>query len=475
MKKFLVTCLVLSFTFIAYSNSFCSGGYSESLSRVQELIEAVRENPLQACKELGVEVDELINEHPFVEKILSTPLPAMSHNESLTKSSRAQCARLIEDKQIDYSALDEEYLLASIESEGYRPYLSKNSLAVVMFRNYIEFANVIEELVKQVLESDLKKLQEGKFSDLSILDDEINEYGMELYSGQLDYEKQIFNSYVLLIQFASKRDALVAKGLKRLLNLTRKKPVRMFEAGGLANEADKALNGLKKISNLTLGPLAWHEDLAAISQNSAIHSREPGSFIQDISINTELYDYNASSAAQVQLQVQVPQAENILREIENVFFSILSLAFKGNHGKLLSTLFSTEFKDIGIHCQASRQKENGFSDYQLFITLASPQQMNNREIIGVLDFDSNNEQDYLLNLAEDKYLALIKDHNDDIVKASITDSLAGYQISVDRHVQNPFYFNDILIFNNKNRLLSKRTTFNNRLNDIKIFSERYYD
>lgn len=207
---------------------------SEAEIYLLELFNNARNDPAEAARSLGMDVDQLIAENPDFEKIAAGELPLLVFEDRLQHTARLHTLDMIDHSFYSSDSLDGRTCEDRIIDSGYRPSITGESLGLVGFFNYISPVDAAHLIFEQILRNELTACDN---TGVYVLNPDIREVGICQKSCVYNIGKMTWNAYMATCDFATEDLSVIAKNsLVWLINQARRDPLGMASILGLDTE-----------------------------------------------------------------------------------------------------------------------------------------------------------------------------------------------------------------------------------------------
>jgi uncharacterized protein YkwD len=216
---------------------------------------------------LGMDSDQILKDFPELNDILINGLPPLSFNENLYAAASVHTRDMLDKGYYSHTSLDGRTYYDRIIETGYIPVATGESLGVLAFNNFIEPAQAVRELFKNMF---MDELGPSRTEKRNILDPELREAGVSVLPGTFNLDGSLWNVYLTTCDFASPGMHLIEMALLEMINKARNDPYQALEMAGVDEaSAFEALGDYAWVLDQGLPPLAWNEKLheAALGHN----------------------------------------------------------------------------------------------------------------------------------------------------------------------------------------------------------------
>ena len=165
-----------------------------------ELINQARENPLGVAASFGMDADQILQDFPELEVILTNGLPPLSFNENLYAAASAHTQDMLENNYYSHTSLDGRTYDDRIVEKGYDPLVTGESLGMLAFSNFIEPAEAVALIFESMFRDELDP---ERTEDRNILDPDLEEAGVAMGTGTLNLSGSLYNVYLATCDFGA--------------------------------------------------------------------------------------------------------------------------------------------------------------------------------------------------------------------------------------------------------------------------------
>jgi hypothetical protein len=255
--------LVLTLTFgICISSPASENIPSQHELDLLSLINVARENPLAMASSFGMDPDQLLNDLPELNLILTQGLPPLSFNEYLYNAATQHTLDMIANNYFSHDSLDGSTYSDRIIQSGYQAVSTGESLCMLGFNNLIASEDAVKIMFEKMFIDELDPMRTEK---LNILDTDVAEAGVSICSGTYVQNGFFFNVYLVTCDFADDviNTGAVETAFLEMINRARKDPLAVLDDIGIDEATARA----------TLGDDAWILDqgLPPLASNEKLH------------------------------------------------------------------------------------------------------------------------------------------------------------------------------------------------------------
>jgi hypothetical protein len=226
------------------------------------LINVARENPLAMASSFGMDPDQLLNDLPELNLILTQGLPPLSFNEYLYNAATQHTLDMIANNYFSHDSLDGSTYSDRIIQSGYQAVSTGESLCMLGFNNLIASEDAVKIMFEKMFIDELDPMRTEK---LNILDTDVAEAGVSICSGTYVQNGFFFNVYLVTCDFADDviNTGAVETAFLEMINRARKDPLAVLDDIGIDEATARA----------TLGDDAWILDqgLPPLASNEKLH------------------------------------------------------------------------------------------------------------------------------------------------------------------------------------------------------------
>ncbi len=255
--------LVLTLTFgICISSPASENIPSQHELDLLSLINEARENPLAMASSLGMDPDQLLNDLPELNLILTQGLPPLSFNEDLYNAATQHSLDMVANNYFSHDSLDGSTYSDRIIQSGYQAVSTGESLCMLGFNNLIAPEDAVKIMFEKMFIDELDPMRTEK---LNILDTDVAEAGVSICSGTYVQDGFFFNVYLVTCDFADDviNIGAVETAFLEMINRARNDPLAVLDDLGIDEATARA----------TLGDDAWILDqgLPPLASNEKLH------------------------------------------------------------------------------------------------------------------------------------------------------------------------------------------------------------
>jgi uncharacterized protein YkwD len=252
--------LFLSLSAPGHAEDFTVSPHEQALL---EMINEAREDPLNMATSMGMDADQILQDFPELEDILTEGLPPLSLNQNLYEAASAHTKDMLDNGYYAHDSLDGRTYDDRIIESGYDPVVTGESLGMLGFANFIDPDEAVRLIFENMFRDELNPTGTEK---RNILNPELREVGVSLCTGAFNLGGSFFNVYLTTCDFASSEMYLIESELLILINQARENPLAM--ATSLGMDTDKVIEELPELREILtegLPPLTFNRYLYTAS------------------------------------------------------------------------------------------------------------------------------------------------------------------------------------------------------------------
>jgi uncharacterized protein YkwD len=224
-----------------------------------ELINEARENPLVMASSLGMDPEQILEDLPELNDILTVGLPPLTFNGDLYSAASAHSRDMLENYYYSHDSLDGRTINDRIIESGYQPAVTGESLGMVAFFNFIQPAEAVRFIFEDMFKDELNPVRTER---RNILAPDLQEVGIGFGFGTFEMGGSIYNVYLTACDFATSSISLLELELLELINQARENPLAVSESLGM--DPEQILEDLPELNDILTGglpPLTFNADL----------------------------------------------------------------------------------------------------------------------------------------------------------------------------------------------------------------------
>ena len=255
--------LVLTLTFgICISSPASENIPTQYECDMLNLINQARQDPLAMASSFGMDPDQLLNDLPELNLILTQGLPPLSFNEYLYNAATQHSLDMIANNYFSHDSLDGSTYSDRIIQSGYQAVSTGESLCMLGFNNLIAPEDAVKIMFEKMFIDELDPMRTEK---LNIFDTDVAEAGVSICSGTYVQNGFFFNVYLVTCDFADDviNTGAVETAFLEMINRARNDPLAVLDDIGIDEATARA----------TLGDDAWILDqgLPPLASNEKLH------------------------------------------------------------------------------------------------------------------------------------------------------------------------------------------------------------
>ena len=337
------------------------------------LINTARTDPLGMATSLGLNPQQVLEDLPELEEILTQGLPPFENNALLHEAAFNHTQDMLTQNYFSKISPDGRSPYDRIAETGYDSNITGETLGILAFYNFIGSETAVNILFKNMF---LDELNPERTEPRNILNPEIQDMGIGIGTGVMDLGTGRYNVYLATCDFARSGPSLLELEFVNLINQAREDPLAM--ASSLGMDPDQILEDLPELTEiLTKGipSLSFNENLYAAASAHAQDMLKNG-YYSPISLNGNSAEdriaengyFSPVLGETLRLLAEidfVEPAEGAAMLFEQIFRQELSVNYAGRN------ILNPEFKDIGVSIAVSSPGmwEGSFGLYNSCYTL----------------------------------------------------------------------------------------------------------
>ena len=233
------------------------------------LINTARTDPLGTAASLGLDPQQVLEDLPELEEILTQGLPPFENNALLHEAAFNHTQDMLTQNYFSKISPDGRSPCDRIAETGYDSNITGETPGILAFYNFIGSETAVNILFKNMF---LDELNPERTEPRNILNPEIQDMGIGIGTGVMDLGAGRYNVYLTTCDFAASGASILEMELLGLTNQARENPLEV--AASLGMDPDQLLEelpSLERILTYGLPPLSFNP---ALFHAARLHARD---------------------------------------------------------------------------------------------------------------------------------------------------------------------------------------------------------